>query len=1076
MTRKTVPVLLAALLAAFAMMTTVGGCGGPKIKECMSNYDCDSGEVCIQNECVKANAPSNGPYHVDGDKDSSSYVPVDVPEDYQPPNCDDGNVCTYDLFDGSSCKHLPMGNTIACKTSDGSPGHCPPAELCTEQSCECIADSLDCDDGLECTEDILNTANSTCTYKIKDGTCLIDRQCHNDGDVHPTNPCLVCNAESTKNAWSYLPEGTACDDGNPNTTNDQCNGRGVCIGEPFVPECTNDDECDDGIDCTYDTCTSGHCDNPIMPHFCLIDNVCVAEGDANNGNICIVCKPDNSTSDWTIDEGASCDDGDASTVEDKCQPDGSCAGITAQCTSDDQCDDGIDCTTDTCDMQTYTCQNVVSDGFCLIDGTCHTDGEANPNNICLICDPTTNDSDWSPAPSDTSCDDGNANTINDKCDGSGNCAGEEISCTEDTDCTTELTCMTGTCVEGKCEFAIGQFNCLIDDTCYGEGDVNPNNPCLVCTPSENQTGWSYNNGVSCDDNDTCTQNDVCINGECMGEWVDGCCHEDSQCDDGIECTEDSCLVPFTTCVNNVMSGYCLINGECITEGSENPENVCLSCNTAETQTAWSNANEGLSCEDGTDKICIEGQCLLPWNCTDDSYEDNDNYMEATEIDINTTYENLHICQNDNGGDWYKVTLPACTEDIEVKAMFTHAEGDINIIVYNEDMTQSFQGISTDDNETVTLTDVPAQAIYYIYVSLYVANGGQDVDGNDYTLTVTVPDTCLPECTTNDQCDDNNECTMDVCDTTTGTCTHPIISGTTCDDNNLCTINDTCNENGVCEGEEVTCDDGDPCTTGTCNPDTGQCEYGPKCDDENPCTTDTCDPTTGICDNQPVSDGTTCDDGNEYTIEDTCNAGVCEGHLLTIYDIQNPASQYHPNEDDEVKLQTAIVMSEPISISSSLNLFYIADTDYGKWHGITVVYNKNNLDLSELAVGDIVSIHGSYVEFNDLSEIMATAVAITGHQDAHQPILISDPCSIATGGADAEAYESVLVEVHDVTVTEPDLGYNEFEVGGCLRVDDKLYPEFPLPAENTVYSILRGFLGYSYSNYKLWPRDANDMVE
>ncbi len=51
----------------------------------------------------------------------------------------------------------------------------------------------------------------------------------------------------------------------------------------------------------------------------------------------------------------------------------------------DTCDDGRDCTTDTCDGL-GDCVFAVAAGFCLADGVCASDGEAAPHDPCLICD------------------------------------------------------------------------------------------------------------------------------------------------------------------------------------------------------------------------------------------------------------------------------------------------------------------------------------------------------------------------------------------------------------------------------------------------------------------------------------------------------------------------------------------------------------------------------------------------------------------------------------------------------------------------------------------------------------------
>ena len=78
-----------------------------------------------------------------------------------------------------------------------------------------------------------------------------------------------------------------------------------------------------------------------------------------------------------------------------------------------------------------------------------------------------------------------------------------------------------------------------------------------------------------------------------------------------------------------------------------------------------------------------------------------------------------------------------------------------------------------------------------------------------------------DCTRNDDCDDNNPCTKDKCDRSSGVCEfkphdfgnhygHPV----TCDDGNACTSGDACHA-GVCAGvnvpDDTACDDTDACT-------------------------------------------------------------------------------------------------------------------------------------------------------------------------------------------------------------------------------------------------------------------------
>ncbi|MCP3979690.1 MAG: hypothetical protein GY716_10245, partial [bacterium] len=98
---------------------------------------------------------------------------------------------------------------------------------------------------------------------------------------------------------------------------------------------------------------------------------------------------------------------------------------------------------------------------------------------------------------------------------------------------------------------------------------------------------------------------------------------------------------------------------------------------------------------------------------------------------------------------------------------------------------------------------------------FVGAPGGPFDGESGTTTGTLRmETGDSPCTnTPVDCDDNNACTLDSCDPTTGECVH----------------------------EPIVCDDGDECTVDSCDPATGQCIFDPlSCDDGDPCTVDTCE--------------------------------------------------------------------------------------------------------------------------------------------------------------------------------------------------------------------------------------------
>ena len=133
------------------------------------------------------------------------------------------------------------------------------------------------------------------------------------------------------------------------------------------------------------------------------------------------------------------------------------------------------------------------------------------------------------------------------------------------------------------------------------------------------------------------------------------------------------------------------------------------------------------------------------------------------------------------------------------------------------------------------------------------------------------------------------------------------------------------------------------------------------------------------------------------------------------------------------------------------------------------------------VGDRVRVTGRYQEYFGLSELTEPSATVEDPA-AHfsiEPLDVA-PADIATGGALAEAYESMLVRVSGVAVTaaNPDLpdDYDELAVSGDLRVDDRLLPELDNSyPEGTGFGSITGILDFSFGNTKVLPRAIGDLV-
>ena len=184
--------------------------------------------------------------------------------------------------------------------------------------------------------------------------------------------------------------------------------------------------------------------------------------------------------------------------------------------------------------------------------------------------------------------------------------------------------------------------------------------------------------------------------------------------------------------------------------------------------------------------------------------------------------------------------------------------------------------------------------------------------------------------------------------------------------------------------------------------------------------------------------------------------------LSIYDIQYSDDGPSPYANEFV--QTTGVVSAVF-----YNSFFIQDGE-GAWNGLNVYPFSE-----EVALGDEIVIRGTIEEYNDKTEL--TDYEIISNNGI---TTIPAPVDILTGDlASEEMYEGVLVRVNEITVTNPDMGYGEWEIddfidssGPCVVDDLGEYTYFPVQ-DDMIYSLV-GVVDYSFGAYKLEPRDDADF--
>jgi len=315
-----------------------------------------------------------------------------------------------------------------------------------------------------------------------------------DIEVTPPGPC------------DGLAEGATCDDDNACTLGDRCLA-GACRPTSALA-------CDDGNVCTDDTCDAA-----------------------------IGCRQ--------LYNLAACDDGDPCTSADRCS-----VGICRP--GGGTCDDDNPCTRDAC-ASNGACTNTADDTLTCEDASACTAGDFCADGVCMpgLADGCAeNDPCVSIACGDdgltcelellngTGCDDGDACTTTDTCQGGLCRAGPALKCPWDTECAAfrcdrQTGCVLDTSYQAG-KSCSDDDRCTLGEKCDGTGvclaaepaPCDDDNP---CTDDSCDATWGCEHSWvtgACADRSACTTNDLCEFGQCRGSAI--------LCDDLDACTVDSC--------------------------------------------------------------------------------------------------------------------------------------------------------------------------------------------------------------------------------------------------------------------------------------------------------------------------------------------------------------------------------------------------------------------------------------------------------------------------------------------------------------------------------------------------------
>src|SRR3989339_140660 len=128
------------------------------------------------------------------------------------------------------------------------------------------------------------------------------------------------------------------------------------------------------------------------------------------------------------------------------------------------------------------------------------------------------------------------------------------------------------------------------------------------------------------------------------------------------------------------------------------------------------------------------------------------------------------------------------------------------------------------------------------------------------------------CAKDSDCEDGDKCTINICDSLSGTCKKVYEN---CDDDDYCTT-DTCVPAKGCVNSQFDCTDYASCTNDWCFE--GSCYSIQKnCNDNNPNTADSCNANTGACVNTPLTQQPT-QPTADIMVSIGCSDAACEPFL------------------------------------------------------------------------------------------------------------------------------------------------------------------------------------------------------
>ncbi|MAP01450.1 MAG: hypothetical protein CMD01_01355 [Flavobacteriales bacterium] len=204
------------------------------------------------------------------------------------------------------------------------------------------------------------------------------------------------------------------------------------------------------------------------------------------------------------------------------------------------------------------------------------------------------------------------------------------------------------------------------------------------------------------------------------------------------------------------------------------------------------------------------------------------------------------------------------------------------------------------------------------------------------------------------------------------------------------------------------------------------------------------------------------DGSTYEIDDIIiSEGASGPTIVSIYDIQFTTSSPANSPYTGQQVNTGGIVTYVRTDGT-----YYLQSGFGPWSGV-YVYDS----ISTVVAGDSVTLSCEVDEFFELTELKnITNLTVVSQGNTFTTNIIS------SSQANSEKFEGCLVSVVSATCTNANAGFGEWTINdgsGPCNVDDFIFPFSP--TLNAIYDV-SGLIDYSFGNYKILPRDIDDIDE